>query len=347
MKRLLLALAALLVVGAAGAAGFWYYLEQRLVAFASTKYGGATARLVEIKAGTNPRKLAEQLAREGIVSDGELLYAWLRHEKLGPKLRAGEYFFEGPLTPAEVIEKIVRGEVKQYRVTVPEGLRVDEIIPLLAGSELRLSAEKLAELTRNATLARRLGIPADGFEGFLFPDTYSFPRGATEEAVLRKMVERALEELEAAPRKAGISLTPLQAMTLASIVEKETGAVEERPRIACVFHNRLRLDMKLQTDPTVLYAKALRTGTFSKNITRADLTAEHPYNTYAVKGLPPGPIASPGAAAIRAALSPIDCSDLFFVSKNDGTHVFCPDLQCHEANVRTWQVEYFRNRKSR
>lgn len=347
MKRLLLALAALLVLGAAGAAGFWYFFEQRLTAYASTKFGPRQSRLVEIKAGTNPKKLAEQLAAEGLVADSELLYAWLRREKLGPKLRAGEYQFDGPLTPAEIIEKIIKGEVKQYRFTVPEGLRVEEIVAILASSELHLSAEKLRAFTGDAAFARRLGIPADGFEGFLFPDTYAFPRGATEEAVVRKLVERALAELQAAPRKAGVTLTPLQAMTLASIVEKETGAVEERPRIACVFHNRLRLDMKLQTDPTVLYAKALRTGSFSKNITRADLNAEHPYNTYAVKGLPPGPIASPGAAAIRAALNPIDCNDLFFVSKNDGTHVFCPDLECHEANVRTWQIEFFRNRKQR
>ena len=131
----------------------------------------------------------------------------------------------------------------------------------------------------------------------------------------------------------------LQGITLASIVEKETGArePEARPHISCVFHNRLRLKMRLQTDPTVLYAKYLLTGQFSKNITRADLQAEHPYNTYTSKGLPPGPIASPGAAAIQAALNPIDCNDLFFVSRNDGTSIFCPDLGCHEKNVDRYQ----------
>ncbi len=347
MKKLALGLLALLVLGAAGAAAFWYLVEQRLGAFAATPYGGPGMRVVEIKAGTNPRKVSERLAAAGVVADADRLYAWLRHERLGPRLRAGEYEFDGPHTPAQVIGKIVKGEVKQYRVTVPEGLRVDEIIPLLAASTLALSAERLGALTRDATFARQLGVPADGLEGFLSPDTYAFPRGASEEAVLKKMVARALEAFAQAPRKAGVELSLLEALTLASIVEKETGAAHERPRISCVFHNRLRLNMKLQTDPTVLYAKRLRTGEASKNITKADLLAEHPYNTYVVKGLPPGPIASPGAAAIHAALNPIDCTDLFFVSKNDGTHVFCPDLQCHEANVKQWQVDFFRARQNR
>ena len=142
-----------------------------------------------------------------------------------------------------------------------------------------------------------------------------------------------------------MTLDTLAAVTLASIVEKETGAAGERPRIACVFHNRLRRGMKLQTDPTVLYAKLLRTGAFSKNITRADLVAPHPYNTYTSFGLPPGPIASPGAAALKATLDPPDCDDLYFVSRNDGTSVFCPDLTCHNAAVLKWQVEYHQKRK--
>jgi UPF0755 protein len=122
--------------------------------------------------------------------------------------------------------------------------------------------------------------------------------------------------------------------------------VAERPRISCVFHRRLERKMKLQTDPTVMYATYLRTGRWSKNISRADLLAPHPYNTYAVAGLPPGPIANPGAAANQAAQAPAECRDLFFVSRNDGSHVFCPDLRCHQAAVREWQVEYFRARRA-
>jgi UPF0755 protein len=138
-----------------------------------------------------------------------------------------------------------------------------------------------------------------------------------------------------------------EAATFASIVEKETGRPEERAHIACVFHNRLRRGMRLQTDPTVMYATMLRTGRWSRNISRADLLAPHPYNTYTTAGLPPGPIANAGAAALRAALAPSECRDLYFVSRNDGSHVFCPDLVCHNAAVRQWQVEFFRRGSAR
>ncbi len=136
-------------------------------------------------------------------------------------------------------------------------------------------------------------------------------------------------------------------MTLASIIEKETGRADERPRISCVFHNRLRKGMRLQTDPTVMYATMLRNGgRWSQNITKADLLAPHPYNTYTAAGLPPGPIANAGQAALDAALHPSECSDLYFVSRNDGSHVFCPDLRCHEAAVKTWQIDYFRAQRA-
>ncbi len=345
MKKLFIALGVVLVIGALAGAGGWYIYQRRLDAFAAQPFGSPDPKLVEIPVGSSPKVVSAILEKALIVSDGELLYSYLRREKLGPKLKAGEYELTGPLAPSEVIGKIIRGEVKQYHFTIPEGLRVEEIVPIIAVSELKLSQEKLESLLGTPAFARKLGIPADSFEGFLAPDTYSFTHGATEESVLKKMVERTFEELKRAPRKAGLDLDTLAAITLASIVEKETGAAEERPHIACVFHNRLKRGMKLQTDPTVLYAKMLRTGTFTKNITKADLLAEHPYNTYTIKGLPPGPIASPGTAAIEAALSPPSCDDLYFVSRNDGTSVFCPDLKCHNAAVQKWQVEYHRQKK--
>jgi UPF0755 protein len=346
VKKLLIALGVVVLIGGLGAAGAWFFIDRRLSEFSSQPWGTPETKLVEIPVGSNPKVVAALLAKAQVVSDDELLYRYLRRERLGPRLKAGEYEFSGALRPSEVVDKLVRGEVKQYHFTVPEGLRVDEILPILAASELKLARDKLESLTRTPAFARKLGIPADSFEGFLAPDTYSFNRGASEEAVLRRMVERTFEELKRAPRKAGVELDTLATLTLASIVEKETGAGEERPRISCVFHNRLRLGMKLMTDPTVLYAKMLRTGAFSKNITRADLLAEHPYNTYTTKGLPPGPIAAPGAAAIEAALNPPSCDDLYFVSKNDGTSAFCPDLKCHNAAVQKWQVEYHRKKKA-
>ena len=337
----------LLVAMAAAAGGYWWWREQRITQFAATPAGAPGVKDVLIPPGSGPHSVANLLAREGVVSDAELLYAWLRREQLGPKLKAGEYEFTLPATPADVVQKIVSGQQKTYHVTIPEGLRVDETLPLLAASPLKLRLEKLTALAADPAFVRKLGVPADRLEGFLYPDTYSFTHGFTEESVLTKMVSRALEEQKAASaqRSPAVTLNPLQTMTLASIVEKETGAPDERPRIACLFYNRLRIGMPLQTDPTVLYAMMLIRGKFVKNITKADLSTPHPYNTYTVKGLPPGPIASPGAASLKAVNQPATCTDLYYVSKNDGTHVFCPNLQCHNAAVQKWQVEYWANQR--
>jgi UPF0755 protein len=345
LKKALLALALLVILVATLAGGYLSMRAHELAEFAQTPYG-QSARIVEIPAG-GPHVLAKLLAKEGVVSDADLFYRYVRQQNATPKLKHGEYEFEAGMTPAQVLAKIVSGQQKTYRFTIPEGLRVDEILPLLAASELHLDSAKLDALARDKAFFHKLGVPADSIEGFLYPDTYTFTRGFTEQSVLTKMVQSTLEHLKKAEahRKAGVKLDPLQTMTLASIIEKETAAPEERPRISCVFHNRLRLGMRLGTDPTVLYAMMLLRGHFVKNITKADLTTPHPYNTYMVKGLPPGPIANPGEPAMEAALNPLDCSDLYFVSRNNGTHVFCPDLKCHEAAVEKWQVEYFRQKK--
>lgn len=351
MKKVLIVLAVVVVLGALGVAGWFWLKDQHVTRFALEPFGSEQAKVVEIPQGTGPKALANLLAQHQVVSSAEDLYAYVRREKLAPKLKAGEYEFTGALTPIQVLDKIARGEVKLYHFTIPEGLRMDEILPLLANSELKLDLGKLTQLSADKAFVRKLGVPApaENLEGFLFPDTYSFTRGANEEAVLGKMVARTLEEYKKADahRKAGVKLNLLEAITLASIVEKETGAAEAeaRPHISCVFHNRLRVKMHLQTDPTVLYAMMLLRGKFIKNITSKDLVTPHPYNTYTTPGLPPGPIASPGAAAIQAALDPLECDDLYFVSRNNGTSVFCPDLKCHNANVKKYQQDPFRKPK--
>ena len=348
MKKVLIAVVLLLVLGAAGTGGFLFLRNQKITAFASQAHPLSAPVTVDIKPGTGPKKLASQLAEAGVVSDAELLYGYLRREKLAPKLKAGEYEFEGSPTPIEVIEKIAEGEVKTYRFTVPEGLRAEEILPILAQSELHLDLQKLKRLAKDPQFLEKAGVPADRIEGFLYPDTYTFTHGATEEQVLTKMVASALAAYKEAnaERAPGEKLSELETFTLASIIEKETGAPDERPRISCVFHNRLRLGMNLATDPTVLYAMSLIRGSWVNNITRKDLLTPHPYNTYVTKGLPPGPIASPGMEALKAALNPIRCDDLFFVSRNDGHHIFCPDYACHEAAVKRWQQEFFRKKRA-
>ncbi len=348
MKRLLLGTLLVLVAVALTAGGVWWWWEQQLDTFAATAFGAPEARDVTIPPGSSPRTVATLLARARVVADADLFYRFLRRGELGPKLRAGEYEFQGPATPPEVAEKLISGQQKTYRVTIPEGLRLDEVLPLLARSELHLDEEKLLALAGNPSWVRRQGVPADRVEGFLFPDTYVFTKPYTTETVLGRLVARGLEEAKkaAAQRSPNVTLDLFHLVTLASIVEKETGAPKERSHIACVYHNRLRRGMRLQADPTVLYAMLLLRGHFIKNITARDLVTPHPYNTYTEDGLPPGPIANPGAAALLATAAPMACNDLYFVSRNDGTSVFCPTLICHNAAVKTWQQDYWAKKRS-
>jgi UPF0755 protein len=341
MKRLVLVLLAVVLVAALGTGAFAW---RELTTFRATGHGGPEERIVVVPPGASARAVVRTLAGAGVLSDERRAWLYFRWVRRDPRpLRAGEYAFEGALTPDEVFERVHRGEVKLHRFTVPEGLRAEEVAAIVGRSGLADEAE-FATLARDPAFAKSLALPYASLEGFLFPDTYSFPRGTTARAIATEMVSRFKEEYAKADavRRPAVKLGLGETATLASIVEKETGRPDERPRIACVFHNRLRLGMRLQTDPTVMYATMLRTGRWSRNITRADLLAPHPYNTYTTAGLPPGPIASAGAAALRATLAPDACKDLYFVSRNDGSHVFCPDLVCHNAAVREWQVEFFK-----
>ena len=347
MRLLRVLLGAVLVaLAAAGAAGFAVY--RQLATFRETPFGTDDEKVIEIPSGASPHQVVRLLARGGALADERLAWRYLRWWKRDPRaLRAGEYAFAGALRPDEVLEKVYRSEVKTHQFTVPEGLRMEEIAAIIEQAGLGRASE-LVPLMHDPAFARELRVPFPNLEGYLFPDTYTFTKGPRARAVLAAMVARFKDEWKKADadRLPGVTLDEKQAVTLASIVEKETGRPEERPRIACVFHNRLRRGMRLQTDPTVMYATMLRHGgQWSQNISKADLLAPHPYNTYAVAGLPPGPIANPGAAALHAALHPSPCSDIFFVSRNDGTHVFCPDLRCHEAAVQKWQVDFHRIRR--
>ncbi len=338
--------AALITLVAAGATGFAVY--RQLATFRDTPFGTADEKVIEIPSGASPHQVVRLLTRGGALASERPAWRYLRWWKRDARaMRAGEYVFAGALRPDEVLEKVYRGEVKTYQFTVPEGLRMEEIAAIIEQAGLGRTSE-LVPLIHDPAFARGLGVPFANLEGYLFPDTYTFTKDPKARAVLTAMVARFREEWRKADvdRLPGVTLDEKQAVTLASIVEKETGRPEERPRISCVFHNRLRRGMRLQTDPTVMYATMLRHGgQWSQNITKADLLAPHPYNTYAMAGLPPGPIANPGAAALHAALHPAACGDLFFVSRNDGTHVFCPDLRCHEAAVQKWQVDFFRARR--
>ena len=343
MKRAVTWLFTFVILGAVAFAAWRLYDERK---FASTPFGQGV-RTVVVPPRSGPHHLAQLLAQAGVVSDARRFYFHLHYFRRNAVPRAGEYEFDGPVLPDEVIGKLTRGEVKLYRFTVPEGLRADEIAPIVGATSI-CSADEFLKLARDPATAKRLGVPATSLEGFLFPDTYAVTRSAGCAGIAQLMVNRFREEWHKAQaqRADDVTLDELQAVTLASIVEKETGQPAERPRISCVFHNRLRRGMKLQTDPTVIYAILLEQGfKWDGNLRKADLSLPHPYNTYYVKGLPPGPICNPGAAALQAALNPAPCNDLFFVSRNDHTHVFCPDFGCHERNVRKFQIEYFRHKR--
>jgi UPF0755 protein len=335
----------LLLAAAAGVGAVGAKLYRDVAAFRDAPFGSQQEKLVGIPSGAGPRQVVRLLARSGALADEHLAWRYVRWLKRDVRpMKAGEYAFAGQLRPDEVLERVYRGEVKVYHFTVPEGLRMEEIAAIVEEAGLGRASELLS-LMHDAAFAHGLGVPFPNLEGYLYPDTYTFARDPRPRAVLATMVGRFREELHKAEveRSPGVTLDEKQAVTLASIIEKETGRPEERPRISCVFHNRLKRGMRLQTDPTVMYATMLRHGgQWSQNISKADLLAPHPYNTYMVAGLPPGPIANPGAGALSAAMHPSDCHDLFFVSRNDGTHVFCPDLRCHETAVRKWQVEFLR-----
>ena len=339
MKRLVV-----LVVASALAYGGWRYLDEKR--FARTPYGEG-ARVVNIPPGTGPHALARLLAEHRVVSDEKRFFSHLHWFRRDAHAKAGEYEFDGAILPDDVVGKLVRGDVKVYRFTVAEGLRVDEIARVVGQTGL-CSAEDFLKLARDPQEPQKLKIPGPSLEGYLFPDTYSLPRSAGCAGVVQTMVSRFQKAWHRADeeRLPTVTLDERQAVTLASIIEKETGQPDERPRISCVFHNRLKKKIPLGTDPTVIYSVLLLNDfKWDGNLHKSDLQREHPYNTYKVKGLPPGPISNPGEAALVAALKPMTCNDLFFVSRNDHTHVFCPDLKCHEANVRKFQIDYFKKQR--
>jgi UPF0755 protein len=252
------------------------------------------------------------------------------------RLRAGEYQIEGPVSLEQILEMLVRGEVVRHDITFPEGRTMEDMADLAA---LRgLDREAFLRAARDPGLVRDLDPAARDLEGYLFPDTYDLPRSpATTPALVERMVQRFRAVLEPLrPRLARSGLSLREVVTLASIVELETARAEERPRIAAVFLNRLRQGMPLQTDPTVIYALR-KAGTWDGNIRKRDLDVDSPYNTYRRAGLPPGPIASPGRDALLAALEPAPVKDLYFVSRNDGSHQFSETLAEHERAVDRFQ----------
>jgi len=297
----------------------------------------ATVRIF-IPAGSPVESIGEILHRGGVIRHPLVFRALVEWMGVSTRLRAGEYDLSPAMNLREIIRRLVRGEVVTYSFTVPEGFTVEQIADLLARLGLA-DREKFLQAASRPELAPcpppRPHLVRYALEGYLFPDTYRVPRGTSEPELVSLMVRRFQEiwqgELGEKARAQGISVHDV--VTLASIVEKETQVPDERPVVAGVFWNRLRRGMPLQADPTVLYALGKVGGT----LLRRDLQVDSPYNTYLYAGLPPGPIANPGQAALRAAVEPAATDYLYFVARGDGTHHFSRTLREHLQAVRRYR----------
>ncbi len=285
--------------------------------------------------GQTLHRISDNLKKERIISDRRLFKLYTRMEGATKKLQSGEYTLSASKSPEELLLILITGKVKLYRVTLPEGLNIKETGKWVQRAGF-CSQEEFVSLCKDGPFIGSLGIHARTLEGYLFPDTYFFPKNSDCKYIIRSMVKNFQEQIppkwEKKAKKMGFSIHEI--VILASIIEKETGDASERPLIASVFHNRLNRGMRLESDPTVIYGIK----DFDGNIKRIHLKTKTPYNTYQIKGLPAGPIANPGKLAIKAALYPSESNYLFFVSKKDTTHKFSVTVEEHNKAVRKYQL---------
>lgn len=318
------------------------WLGTDLYRYAHKASGNDNTQLVfPIAQGEGFNRLAQRLHTHGIITSPLRFKLIARLKRKDKQLKAGEYRLAANMTPSQVLDVLVDGNPFLYRITIPEGFNLQQIADEINRQELANGLQFLA-LATDPQVASKMGVTAPTLEGYLFPDTYYFPKDVPPITILTKMVEHFREKFQAAWHQQAktLNLTIHEVITLASIIEKETGAASERPIIASVFHNRLKKRMRLESDPTVIYGIK----DFNGNLTRKNLRTHTPYNTYAIRGLPPGPIANPGAASIEAALFPAKSNYLFFVAKRDGTHQFSTNIKDHNQAVYKYQLR--RKRKS-
>lgn len=332
MKRLGILLAIFMAILAGAAVAGLRHLQ----AWSQTPLASASRdTIIRIPSGARFSGVVDRLVQTGFLQEPWRFMILARRQGADTRIQAGEYRLTATMTPAEVLDTLTRGRVVLHRLTIPEGLTMSEIAEEIEAAGFG-SAEAFLKLATDPEFVRKQGIDADTLEGYLFPDTYFFPESVSIEAIVHAMLNRFHEVFtsEWAQQADRIGLTLNEAVTLASIIEKETGVPAERPLISSVFHNRLRKKMRLQSDPTVIYGIS----DFDGNLTRKHLNTVTPYNTYQVAGLPPGPIANPGKDALEAALFPPETPYLYFVAKGDRTHHFSKTLREHNRAVRQYQL---------
>ncbi len=288
-----------------------------------------------ITRGQGLKIISYRLKEEGVIQHDRLFILYVVSKGWQNALKAGEYRFQKGEALSQVASRIVRGDVISYSVTIPEGLNVLEVAGLLHDKNV-IDRDDFLSLLNNEELRKELiGDNPIGYEGYLFPDTYFYNKGVVPEEFIRGMIKRFNTVYEGfGEERRRVHLSDNEILTLASIIEKETGDDSERPLISAVFHNRMKRRMRLESDPTVIYGL----GSNSKgNLTKRDLATYTEYNTYLIRGLPPGPIANPGKESIAAALKPANVKYLYFVSKGDGTHQFSTNYESHRRAVYKYQ----------
>jgi UPF0755 protein len=305
------------------------------------------SKIVEIPRGTRLVGMADLLAQEGVIRHRQAFLVALALERKKAVIRAGEYSFDRPMSEFEVIRKLLRGEVHYHQVTIPEGSNLFDTAEILHNAKL-VTRDEFINAAGHADLIQDVAPGAVSLEGYLFPDTYIFEKHTPVMEIVQKMLERFRKfltpEYIAAAKNQGLTLH--QAVILASLIEKETAREDERRRISAVFHNRLRIHQRLECDPTVIYA-ALVTHQYRGKIYRSDMEIDSPFNTYLHSGLPLGPIANPGSASLLAAVQPEEADDLYFVSNNNGSHVFSKTLAQHQNAVQDYRHAVAKNAASR
>lgn len=328
-RRLLLCIVALALLPLLICGGYYAHFLRQAIA--------PTAPItISVARGSSFGAVAHRLQRAGVISNviNFKLLARLRGDAAA--IQAGDYHFAEPATPGQILNRLITGDVELHRLTIPEGFSRKEISARLQDSPFQEAAAFLP-LTEDPVLIQELGIKAASLEGYLFPETYTFDSRSNSRQLIQAMVDQCLAELTPAllAKAKEQNLNRHQLLTLASIIQKEAGNNQEMPLISAVFHNRLRRGIALQADPTVIYGVK----DFDGNLTRRHLREITPYNTYRVPGLPPGPIASPGRAALQAAANPATVNYLYFVARGDGSHKFSSTLQEHNAAVQRYQLK--------
>ncbi|MDI6797624.1 MAG: endolytic transglycosylase MltG [Desulfatibacillaceae bacterium] len=311
-----------------------------LAAFALHRYANtpvladAPARVFVVARGESFIAAANRLEQEGIILRAGWFSFLARLKKMDSSIRAGEYALSASMSPNRVLEVLVEGKTLLHRLTVVEGATLVQIA-LAVEDGSWASAEDFMKAAASRQLMALAGAEGDNLEGYLFPDTYFFPRTHGADGIALAMTKRFMEVFDAARREraAQLGMSVHEVVTLASIIEKEAGCPQEYKIISSVFHNRLKKGMRLQADPTVIYGLQ----TLEGRLRRVHLETYTPYNTYIIRGLPPGPICNPGQGALDAALYPDETEYLYFVSKNDGTHHFSKNLVEHNRAVNLYQ----------